>query len=276
MKIRVKYWLPIKFYPPDKRTSCHTGRIFIMFWGDSESKNSISPQKCLNMVSESSQLSTLTPAFSWVGIHCWFCLLYGRWTSWVTGIFDSMSALQPRQLPAYIPPVWRPAAQWQTGRQLWNPGVRSPILLLGSRSWIFLSLLQPMLFPCLPPHWPSCGRWNTAIPQSKVLGRERRAVWWKSQVAQVWPQRGLELHWDPVLQALVGGEEEEGVWAPWCEGEMVWATGAVFLWPATVVGGNREHTWASHLMGTPGWSWRLFHRLSHEFCLRRPPFCMNP
>lgn len=35
-----------------------------MFWGDSESKNSISPQKCLNMVSESSQLSTLTPAFS--------------------------------------------------------------------------------------------------------------------------------------------------------------------------------------------------------------------
>lgn len=218
------------------------------------------------MVSESSQLSILSPPFSWVGNHCWFCLQYGRWTSWVSGTFNSVPALPPHQLS----PVWHPAAQWQRERTAKSSsGVRSPIPYAcwqeGAES--FSHCYNPYLFffffSFLPPAWHSCGRWNTATPQSKVLDWECRAAWRKSRAAQVRPLGGLGTAVWPVLQALLGSGEQERVWARWCERDMVWATGLTSSsggWQLPHLG-DRAH-WASHLMGTPGWSWRLFPRLS--------------
>lgn len=110
------------------------------------------------MVSESSQLSILSPPFSWVGNYCWFCLQYGRWTSWVSGTFNSVPALPPHQLS----PVWHPAAQWQRERTAKSSsGVRSPIPYAcwqeGAES--FSHCYNPYLFffsifaPCLTQLW---------------------------------------------------------------------------------------------------------------------------
>lgn len=109
------------------------------------------------MVSESSQLSKVSPPFLWVRIHCWFCLQYGRWTSWVSGIFNSVSALPPHQLSA----VWHPAAQWQRERTAKSSsGVRNPIPYAcweeGAES--FSHCCNPYLFfsifaPCLAQLW---------------------------------------------------------------------------------------------------------------------------
>lgn len=155
------------------------------------------------------------------------------------------------------------------GRELQNPLLALEVQFPkpADKKELNLSLIVTIhiyfFFPFLPPAWHSCGRWNTATPQSKVLDWECRAARWKSQAAQVRPLGGLGTAVWPVLQALLGSEEQERVWARWCERDMVWATGLTSSsggWQLPHLG-DRAH-WASHLMGTPGWSWRLFPRLS--------------
>lgn len=176
------------------------------------------------MVSESLQLSVLRPTFSWVGIHCWFCLQYGRWTCWVTEIFDSRSAFQPHQPPAYIPPVWHPAAQWQRRRQLQNLVVVlavqfPPLAEAGAES--FSHCYDPCFFHFYPLVGIAVEDQIQRYPRARCRAGSTERRGGRAGRHRYDHRVRCELQRDPVLQALSASQEWEGLWredgvGSWC------------------------------------------------------------
>lgn len=236
-----------------------------------------SSETCLTRVSESLQLSILSPTFSRVGVHCWFCLQYGRWTCWVTGIFKSVSAFQPHQAPAYIPPVWHPAAQGQR-RQLQNPLL---VLEVQFPALAGKQVLNPSLtvtihaFSVFLP-------WLTQLWKTKYSKRPEQGAGLRAQSAAPEDGTGMTAGW---ADSCTGTPSASLVcfWgtrgAQWSEGEMVWATGALLLSPATVVGGSCPTLETA--TPQPDISWAHLDEAEGFFTgypmgsvnLRRPPFC---
>lgn len=187
-----------------------------------------------------------------------------------------MSAWQPHQLLAYVPSVWHPAAQWQRGRQLQNPVLESEVQFprLAGKQELNLSLIDTThAFSIFTPSLAQL--WKTKYSNTPEEGAELRA---QSSTMEEPGGTGMTTGWavncsvTPCCKpCLLWGRR--GVWAPWCEWEMVWATGAVLLWPAAVPGSkcptlrqSAHLSQPSHGHILPGWSWKLLHRVSHGFC----------